>query len=586
MALCLLGLLLVLAVPPAARAAAPIDRRSSLPNQSSELPGAGYLLTDPLHGRSSAYWAGAYRSIPGQRGYCIDDFYDYPNPSYRYRAAEVSGWAGRPGSNLGAHGHTAQRIIWIVNSYGQSSSPGTDAAVSMAINLLTGSAPFLRSYSSWFRPQLIAINPAIVSLINRMLSDSDRLAGPYRTRIAFGPAPAVGGVAEFTVEVRSAREIPVPGAHYRIVATAGLRLATASTGRTASSGVGVLTYTALRAGRLAAIAEGIGLPNTTMRLGYSPTHSTSNFSTGSQRVALVSARRLTDVRPAAAQLTVRPPTIGTTVLGGTGPRPVGAPASDRVQAAGLVPNGGYQLTVRLQDSSAVACGTTTMPVRADPHGRLAVTTAGIAVCGTGRDTFTERLADLHGTTLAVSGPGQPTETFPVAPTVSTMVRGGVGPRLPGAQASDRVVGSGLPPGRPLQVQVSLLDSTGRHCGTVTGSVSTDQRGRFDLSSAPVPVCGLIHDSFTEVVRDRTGSILASTPFGQPGETFPVSHRSVVPSSSPAPPGHPPAKAVPPSVAKPVPRLAATGSAPIAAVIGGLLTVLVGTGLLLAGGRGV
>lgn len=345
----LLPAVLLLRLP--AHAAAPLDHRSTAPNHPSELPGAGYLLTDPLQGPSQAYWAGAYRTIAGQRSYCLDDFYDYPDPAYHYLAPEVSSWPGRPGSNHGAQGHTAQRIIWIVNSYGQSSAPSTDAAVSMAITLLTGSAPFLRSYASAFLPQLAAIDPAIVTFIDRMISDSDRYAGPYRTRIAFGPAPPVGGVGEFSIEIRSAREVALPRAAYRITGTAGLKLHAGVTGRTGATGIAVLAYTALRAGQLAAIAEGIQQPNTTMRLGYSPTHYAGSFSAGSQRVALVSARRLTAVRPSSARLTVRPPTIHTTVRGGSRGRPVGSPVADLLQAAGLVPDAGYQLRVSLQDSS-------------------------------------------------------------------------------------------------------------------------------------------------------------------------------------------------------------------------------------------
>src|SRR5438132_7736835 len=130
----LLGVLTIVAVvwqPRPAAASAPIDGRSTEPNHPSEMAGAGFLLTDPMQGRSQAYWAGAYVTIPGMKSYCIDDFYDYPNPSYSYRTVEASSWAARRGSNGGARGHQAQRIVWITNSYGQSASAMTNAAVSM-----------------------------------------------------------------------------------------------------------------------------------------------------------------------------------------------------------------------------------------------------------------------------------------------------------------------------------------------------------------------------------------------------------------------------------------------------------------------
>ncbi|MEO6702540.1 MAG: hypothetical protein ABI140_07250, partial [Jatrophihabitantaceae bacterium] len=493
-----------------------------------------------------------------------------------------------------ARGHTAQRIIWIVNSYGQSSSPGTDAAVSMAINLLTGSAPFLRSYRTWFRPQLNAINPVIITLINRMLTDSDRYAGPYRTRVAFGPAPAVGGIGEFTVEVRSARELPVPFAHYRVLATAGLRLHVSRAGRTNSSGVAMLTYTALRSGPLSVMVAGAALPNTTMRLGYSPTHNTSNFSTGSQRVALVSAHRLADVRPVATKVIVRPPTIRTAVVGGPGPRPVGAPVTDLVQAAGLVPKASYRLTVRLQDSSAAGCGTASRLVQADPHGRFVLNSPPIAVCGTGHDTFAERLTDQHGHELAVSAPGQPAETFPVAPAVRTAVIGGLGPRPVGTPVRDRVQGSGLPAGQPLQVQASLFDAGGQRCGTVTGTVRADAHGVIDYRTAALPACGTVRDSFTELVRDQAGTVLASTPVGQPSETFPLVRVPSTPTPSTPTPSSPTSRTPPAHLPTPAPSqpphspppLASTGSTPTVAMLGGLASLALGLAALLIGRRRV
>ncbi|MDQ2838314.1 MAG: hypothetical protein M3Y42_10015 [Actinomycetota bacterium] len=565
-----------------AHAAAPLDHRSTAPNHPSELPGSGYLLTDPLQGASRAYWAGAYRTIAGQRSYCIDDFYDYPNPSYHYVAPEVSSWAGRPGSNNGAGGHTAQRIIWIVNSYGQSTVPATDAAVSMAINLLTGSAPFLRSYDGYFRRQLAAINPMIPNLVHQLVNDSDRYAEPYSTRLAFGAAPAVGGPGTFTVQVRSARGVAIPAATFQVTATAGLRLVSPATGRTGPTGVATVRYTALRAGPILATAQGTQLPNTTMRLGYSPSHNGANFRTGSQRVALVSKHRLTTAPPGSGRTIVTPPSIRTTVQAGNAARPVGAMVSDLVTATGLIPGAAYQLKVILQDGSALTCGSATSTVHADAHGRLAATTPGLAACGGGRDTFSEQLLDTARDLVVTSPPGQPSETFPITPVASTAVVGGVGSRPLRSRVSDRVTATGLPLLATYHVRATLRDTSGRLCGTTAGPARSDIHGQLNFVSDPLPACGQGTDTFTESISDSSAVVVASTVAGQPTETFPVRPPPAVGRPSPPPTPKPAAKR---PVSTPVPRLASTGSAPTLALVGGLFSVAAGALLLLAGRRG-
>jgi hypothetical protein len=576
-----------------AQAALPLDHRSTAPNQSSELPGAGYLLTDPLQGPSRAYWAGAYRTIAGARAYCVDDFYDYPNASYGYRTPEVSHWSGRPGSNNGARGHTAQRIIWIINSYGQSTAASTDAAVSMAINLLTGSAPFLRSYASSFKPQLNALNPDIVGFINRMIADSDRYAGPYTTKVAFGSVPAVGANGHFTVQVRSARGFALPDVPFRVTGTAGIRLRSRGWGRTGPSGIATLVYTALRSGPVAIIAQGTAVPNITMRLGYSPTHNTGNFSTGSQRVALNSAHRLSLVAPGTAHATISAPSIRTVVRGGSVPRPVGVRVTDQVQASGLQPRANYRLAVTLQDSSGSVCGSAAISVHADVHGLLDTITPGIAVCGGGRDTFAERLLDVQGHPVVHSPPGQPRETFPVSPAAKTAVHGGVRPRAVGTPVSDEVQAIGLWPGKRYQVQANLQDATGSSCGSTTGSATSDVHGVLAVTLGPIKACGTGKDTFTERLTGSDGTVLATTTAWEPAETFPVQqppavHRPSPPKVSP-PKVRPPPVAAPklpptPAVQRPVPHLASTGATPKLALVTGILGLVMGGLLLLAGRR--
>ena len=578
-----------------AQASAPLDHRPTTPNHSSELPGAGYLLTDPLQGGSHAYWAGAYRTIAGQRSYCIDDFYDYPNPSYHYLAPEVASWPARLGSNNGAHGRAAQRISWIVNSFGQSSAASVDAAVSMAINLLSGSTPFRHSYLGYFRAQLGAIDPAIVTSVDRMISDSERYAGPYTTRVSFGPSPVLHGTGQFSVEVRSGAGIPVPGAQFRILATAGLRLRSPAIGRTGSSGIATLRYLALASGPVGVIARGLREPNTTIRLGYSPSHYPGNFRTGSQRVALASGHPYVPVPPGHGGTVIAPPAIHTTVQPGTGARPAGSKVTDLVQGTGLLPRAEYLLQVRLQDGAGFVCGSAASVVRADARGRFSTVTPSIAVCGGGRDTFVERLIDTAGRPVAASPPGQPSETFPITPIASTAVIAGTGPRTVGSPVSDRVTAAGLPPLAVYRVRASLLDSTGRLCGSTVSSARSDAHGWLESTTAALTACGTLKDTFTEQLTDSSGNVLASTPAWQPTETFPLAlagHNQPPPAKPlPTPKAKPtpsprltPKPAYKHPAAVPVPRLAVTGSTPRLALLTGLVGLLAGGVLMLAGRR--
>jgi hypothetical protein len=570
---------LPLAGCPSASAAPPVDHRALSPNHRSELPGAGYLLTDPFQGRSGAYWAGAYRTIAGQRSYCVDDFYDYPDPGYGYRTTEVSGWLGRPGSSAGATGHTARRISWIVNSYGTSASPKVDAEVSMAINLLTGSQPFNRSYYGYFRAQLTAIDPGIVPAIEAMIRDSDRYAGPYRTEVRFAPAPPLGGSGTFTVLVRTASGFALPWTPVTVTSVAGLKLLGSRTGTTGHQAVATYRFTATAAGVMRVAATATAVPNTTIRLGYSPTHNGATFSTGSQRVALVSGHRTTGLPPGAASLTIAPPALHTVVSGGSVPHRVGDLVSDQLSATGLIPLQNYQLEVSLQDVTGANCGSVSRAVAADRHGRLTVQTPPLKVCGAGTDTFAERLL-LGGRPVAVSPPGQPAETFPISPTISTAVAGGTGPRLPGSAVTDRVEIVGLAPGAAYRLAAKLSDAKGAVCGSEVRAVRSDQRGRLTLETAAMRACGFGRNTFTEVLSDSAGQLAASSPAWSANESFLL---RPPPARSTPPPSAPPAHRVVQPVSRPVPQLANTGALPRLPLVAGLLGVGVG-GLLLLGMR--
>jgi hypothetical protein len=535
--------------PHPAGAAAPFDHRPTEPNDPAERRGSGYLLSDPSRGARASYWAGAYTSLPGLKSYCIDRFYDYPRHEYGYVTTEVSGWAGRPGSNAGATGHTAQRLIWIVNTYGQSPSRDVDAAVGVSIHRLVGGASFARVYNGYYRPQLSAINAGLPALIETMLADSDRFAGPYTTRVTFGVAPPVGGVGQFAVSIRSARDYPVRKATFTVTAFGGGRLVSPATGSTGVTGVTRLSYVPTRAGTVGAVVRG-ATTGTTVRLAQSPTHAGATTATGSQRVLTISANPVRAVPAGAGRVLVAGPVITTQVVNGVAGRPVGTPVNDDVSISGLVAGARYDITAVLRDDGGRQCGSVNGSVTADRLGLATWRSPNIEACGSGRDTFTETLSRA-GVVLVTTRPNQPTETFPVVPLVATQVRDGNGSRSVGSSVADVISGRGFTPGIDYRVLIRLLDAPGRECGTATVTTRADTRGDIELTSPGLPVCGSGSNTFVEEVRSPAGMLLAQTPPGVPSETFPVQSPPAVVPVTPAVVGHQP-------VATP-PRPTATGT---------------------------
>jgi hypothetical protein len=353
-----------------------------------------------------------------------------------------------------------------------------------------------------------------------------------------------------------------------------------------------------------------------MRLGIAPTHNTENFRTGSQRVAVVSSTPLKAVPSGSGKVTVLPPIVTTQVVAGNGPRPVGALVTDNVAISGIVPNRPYSLNATLLDVSGRSCGTVTMALAADRVGQLSAVTPPLAVCGGGTNTFIEQLRDQSGRLLAETPPGQPSETFRVTPAVTTAVVGGTNGRIAGSAVTDEVAGNGFLPNMTYRVEATLQDGSGQVCGTVTTAVTADSRGELHATTAPIAVCGSGTNTFAERLMDAGGSVVATTPPGQPSETFPVVIPApvvvtppVVPERSVQSPGKPPVtKSLPttttpakprarpatvvrgvvqavPITARPAPLsvLAATGSSALTPLL--VATVLLGVGgLLVTGSR--
>jgi hypothetical protein len=318
-----------------------------------------------------------------------------------------------------------------------------------------------------------------------------------------------------------------------------------------------------------------------MRLGYSPTHNTNDFRTGSQRVALASSTRLKPVRPGSGKVTVIAPKVTTTVGSGGGLRTVGTPVSDHVEASGLVPRGSYSVIASLLDTAGSNCGTVTASAIASSRGALAMTTAPIAVCGAGTNTFVEQIRDRAGHVVAKTPPGQPSETFRVTPTVTTAVIGGTGSRKVGVAVRDRVVANGLLPNTRYRVEATLQDSAGRRCGVVSGVAVTDSGGFIRTVTSAIKSCGTGADTFVERILDLAGVVVTRTAAGQPSETFRVigtvvATRDQPPAVRPRAPLKPALKTAP---VRPVPALAATGGAPAGALV-------LGIGLLAAGAAAV
>ncbi len=146
-------------------------------------------------------WFGDYRgAIPGEaHTFCIDLRYWYPSKAYQWReqAAEAT-LRNRDGEAVSTE--KARRIAYAVWAYGRSGSANQQAAVMLYVHSLMGDA----------RPGEVdpaALNPSVVSLYEKIASDSARYHGPYRIEVG---VPDIPSGTSATIRVLSATGNALP----------------------------------------------------------------------------------------------------------------------------------------------------------------------------------------------------------------------------------------------------------------------------------------------------------------------------------------------------------------------------------------
>ena len=512
---------------PQASAAPPFDNNSTARTDAIEQ--TGLTLTDPSQPTGSkTHWVGSYNTFGATPGFCVDYYYDYPYRQYGYTTTTASAITARAYASNGVSGVNAARIAYLVNTHLTNTTAGEMAATSMAIDLLMAGGSFTTSYNSYFKAQ---VGAAVTARVTALLAASNSYRGPYTLSIAYAAGSKVGTASTVTFTAVSAAGVRVPNLTLNIAAVDGASVPGGQTSVTNAHGQVVRRYTPTSTRtdfRVTAAA-----PSNLFRLGYAPTHMTSNLITGSQRLVLAAAAPSLTASAVKANISTVPvapaPTGQTQVVGGTGSRPVGAPVSDLFTGANYTPNATYTATITLQtgDDTPQICGTVTMTVKADATGKLTFTSTPIPSCGGGTNTFVESIKDSTGKVIVTTPPNQPRETFPIGPQGSTQVVGGNSGRPVGTPVADTFTGEGFVPDAVYSYTVTLQteDDSPVVCGTATGTATASATGTLTFTTPTVNSCGSGTNTFFEVVKDSTGKVIATTSPGVPSESFPITPAS-------------------------------------------------------------
>lgn len=154
----------------------------------------GYLLkAGPALGRGNE-WMGSYTIDGHPPGYCIDYGKTTPHAVRWNDVRSAPNWSTE----------RFQRISYVLNRYGTTSSNTQAAAVNAAVNLLIGNQRFATDWRSSYVPQLARRDTRVAPLASRMIAESATLRGPYRVTVQVTRTALVGGSARARITVTSA----------------------------------------------------------------------------------------------------------------------------------------------------------------------------------------------------------------------------------------------------------------------------------------------------------------------------------------------------------------------------------------------
>ena len=198
-------------------------------------------------------WFGDFRGAVagGRRGFCLDLRFWYAAPRYEYREAPVGLLRNRDAEVVPIE--RQQKIASAIWNYGRSENANQQAAVGLYVHSLMGDAR-----AGEVDPA--ALNPAVVSLVEKIARDSSRRHGPYRVEMRFLDRLVVGKKTIATIRLLSAAGTPLPHVQLELAAhgAIGIRAAVETDGH----GVARVPLTPAAAGELRLSVESAPVAST------------------------------------------------------------------------------------------------------------------------------------------------------------------------------------------------------------------------------------------------------------------------------------------------------------------------------------
>jgi hypothetical protein len=154
--------------------------------------------------RYGVRWFGDFRGAVADvaRTFCIDLRYWYPSKSMRFALVEPDQLKNRDGDTVTYE--RQRRMAYAAWTFGRTNSANQQAAVMLYIHSQMGDAA-----PGEIDPA--ALNPAVSSIFDRVVRDSERLHGPYRVAITGLPnRMTVGAKAAVTIRVLADSGAAVP----------------------------------------------------------------------------------------------------------------------------------------------------------------------------------------------------------------------------------------------------------------------------------------------------------------------------------------------------------------------------------------
>lgn len=380
--------------------------------------------------RYGVRWFGDYRgAVPDVTAgtFCIDLRFWYPSKSFGYEERSPSNLRNKDGEKVSAS--SLRRMNLALWRYGRSNTADQQAAVMLYVHRLMGDgAPG--------EVDPAALSTASRRIYTRVVSDAERLAGPYKVVAKLPTALVAGRAGEATIEVLTASGRRVPDVDVALQVTGGEAPKTVNTG---ASGIVKAAVTAVAPGSVTLQADAEDLPAEQPTM-YVPTRGAARVN-GQRLVTAATA-----LRTAKVAAPVRAAPVLATQISAQSTAP-GAAITDTVRVSGLA---GQSVTIQAAlygpypSRDAIKCAeapvwTGTIAATADGE----YVTAPVTLDTPGYYTYREWIEESPTVARVETACAEAAETTIVraAPSITTQIS--AQETAPGAQITDSVVVTGL-----------------------------------------------------------------------------------------------------------------------------------------------